>query len=111
MNPNRVDFSVCDAGVVITKFWKQDGRDVPDPKGANIKPLGFNLDGAIAWLEAHGYTVRRWPNGARAWKGTPWPIRTRGQIQRKREQVEKAVMAGRLDGGFNWTSLDFALDM
>jgi hypothetical protein len=107
-HPDRIDFAVVPSGVAVTKFWLIDGRSIP-AHGGEIKPTGFDLEAALAWCEAHGYTVRRWNGGARAWKGKPWPVRTQAQILRKRTQVERQVLAGRADGRL--LSLDFALDM
>jgi hypothetical protein len=66
---------------------------------------------AAQWLEAHGYTVRRWPTGLRAWRGEPWPIRTPGQIRKRRAEVERLAQAGHLPGKFFYGGLNFALDM
>jgi hypothetical protein len=107
-HPDRIDFLVVATGVVVAKFWLIDGRSIP-LHGGEIKPTGFDLEGALAWCEANGYTVRRWEGGARAWKGAPWPIRTRAQILRKRSEVERQALAGRTSG--NLLSLDFAFDM
>lgn len=93
--PDRIDFSVLPSGkVLISKYDRRDGRDHPrEPKTL----LQFDLDGSLAWLEAHGYVVYRWPAeagflaGARAFRGKPWPIRTTEQLWRKREQVNRAV--------------------
>jgi hypothetical protein len=106
--PDRIDFAVATSGVVGTRFWQIDGRPIA-PRGAEDKPAGFDLTAALAWCEQHGYTVRRWEGGARAWKGKPWPIRTREQILRKRGEVERQVFAGHAGG--HLLTLDFALDM
>ena len=107
-HPDRIDFAVVATGVVVTKFWLVDGRSIP-LNGGEMKPAGFDLEEALAWCEAHGYTVRRWKGGARAWLGVPWPVRTRAQILRKRSAVERQVFAGHADG--HLLTLDFALDM
>ena len=106
-HPDRIDFAVVATGVVVTKFWLIDGRSIP-LHGGEIKPTGFDLEGTLAWCEANGYTVRRWEGGARAWKGEPWPVRTRAQILRKRSAVERQVFAGHADGRL--LSLDLAYD-
>jgi hypothetical protein len=107
-HPDRIDFIVVPSGVAVTKFWLIDGRSIP-LHGGEMKPVDFDMEGALAWCEAHGYTVRRWEGGARAWKGAPWPIRTRAQILRKRSEVEREALAGHSSG--NLLSLDFAYDM
>jgi hypothetical protein len=107
-HPDRIDFAVVPSGVAVTKFWLIDGRSIP-LHGGEMKPAGFDLEEALDWCEANGYTVRRWDGGARAWKGEPWPVRTRTQILRKRSAVERMVFAGHASG--NLLSLDFAFDM
>ena len=110
-NPSRIDFTEHAQGVTVVKFWKCDGKDIPPPEGASLHGPEFDLEEALAWCEAHGYTVRRWPGGARAWKGQPWVIRTRGRIRRRRVEVESMARAGQLPSDFYFTGLDFALDM
>ena len=107
-HPDRIDFAVVPSGVAVTKFWLVEGRSV-SLLGSEMKPAGFDLEGALAWCEANGYTVRRWDGGARAWRGLPWPIRTRAQILRKRSEVERQALAGH--GSGNLLTLDFAFDM
>jgi len=110
-NPDRVDLVIHSQGVTVTRFWHQDGRDVPSPDGAELKPVDFPLADAIAWLKANGYTVRQWPNGARAFRGQPWPIRNTAGILRRRAEVEALAQAGRLPSSFAWSALDFAYDL
>jgi hypothetical protein len=106
--PDRIDFAVTATVVVVTKFWSIGGRDVA-PRGPDTKPADFDLDGALAWCEENGYTVRRWDDGARAWKGdTPHPVRMRAQIWRRRERAERRALHG--DGGGSVLSRDFAYD-
>jgi hypothetical protein len=106
--PDRIDFAVVTSGVVVTRFWLIDGRNVA-PRGAESRPANLDLDAALAWCEQHGYTVHRWEGGARAWRGAPWPVRTREQILRKRGEVERQVLSGHAGG--HLLALDFALDM
>ena len=106
-HPDRIDFAVVPSGVAVTRFWLVDGRSIPF-HGGEVKPAGFDLEGALTWCEAHGYTVRRWDGGARAWLGVPWPVRTQAQILRKRSAVERMVFAGHAPGKL--LTLDFALD-
>jgi len=108
-NPDRIDFTVTSENVIIIKFYRADGRDHPLP--AEIKPAGFDLAGALAWCERNGYTIRRWPQGARAFKGEPWPIRAKAQIRKRRDEVESLAQRGYLPSGFYYGGLDFALDM
>jgi hypothetical protein len=107
----RIDFAQTRSGVVVTKYQRLMTPDGPRDVVADyaIKP-DLDLDWALAWCEAHGFTVRRWPGGARAFRGKPWPIRTVGEIKRRREQVERDVRLGALPRDFYWAGLDFALD-
>lgn len=107
-HPDRIDFTVLsDGGVIITKMRRdtsnlQYPRAIPLPDGSSTKTPGFDLEGALTWCEDHGYVVRRWPGGARAWKGSkPWPIRTGYGIFKARQRAEREGK------GF---SLDFAYD-
>ena len=97
--PDRIDFTILQDGhVAVLKLDRQAQRDIPRPEGNDFKPPGFDLEAALNWCRANGYTVRQWPGGARAWLGKPWPIRTRYQIMQRRAQNSCAV------------NLDFAFD-
>jgi len=93
--PDRIDFRTISDGRVIVQKMRRDTtdptqpRDIPLPDGHSIKPPGFDLESAIAWCQGHDYTVRRWHNGARAWLGGAWVIRTRYQIRKMRERAER----------------------
>ena len=106
---DRIDFTDTGVSVLVIKFVRQEeAHDIPISN--DQKPADFDLEAALSWCEEHGWTVRRWPGGARAWKGTPWPIRTRWQIRKKRMEVERLAMRGYF-GDANVIGLDFALDM
>ena len=116
-NPDRVDLQAQINGLLIVKFWQRDGRDVPHPDGAKLHEApsrdaaAWGLMVAVSWLEDHGYTVRLWPYGARAFRGKPWPIRNTAGILRRRAEVEALAQAGRLPSSFTWSALDFAFDI
>lgn len=116
-NPKRVDLKAQPNGLLVAKFWRQDGRDVPDPAGAVLYPAesqdaaAWGLMAAVNWLASHGYVVRIWPYGARAFKDDFWPVRDAGRIIVRRRDVEREVQAGVLPSWFNWHTLDFAFDM
>jgi hypothetical protein len=61
------------------------------------KPTDFDLEAALNWCEQHHWQIRRWPGGARAWKGEPMPVRDASTIRYLRRQVEKALQAGQID--------------
>lgn len=68
----------------------------------------FDIELALTLLEQGGWRIRRWPNGARAWKGEILPVRGRGAILRMRERANQALLNGDGDG-LPWRA-DFALD-
>ena len=116
-NPDRVDLQAQPNGLVVIKYWRQDGHDVPDPAGATLYPAAsqdaaaWGLMAAVDWLVSHGYAVRIWPYGARAFKDDFYPIRNAGRIIGRRRDVEREAQAGRLPQWFAWGALDFAFDM
>ena len=111
--PDRIDFTLLGDGRVIVQKLHRDTKTEPGrprdiPTSTEIKPAEFALATALAWCRDNGYTVRQWADGARAWHGKPWPIRTRAQIRRKREQAEKQV--ARTGGKGSLLMLNFAYD-
>lgn len=109
--PDRIDFLTLPQGrIVVTKMR----RDVSVPAvprdvvtGTEVKSPDFDLTEALTWCTTHGYSIRQWDGGARAWKGEPWVIRTRSQVTRRRRQAERQARAGRTT---NLLSLDFAFE-
>jgi hypothetical protein len=92
-NPDRIDFAeLPDGRINVIKMTRDRAyrRDIPTDHAIH-EDLDF--DEALDWLRENGYTVRCWPGGARAWKGTPWIIRTRREIWQKRQQAEAAALA------------------
>ena len=88
-----------------------------DPASPHIQPRmlpesvtdnhELSLDQMVAWLEGSGWKVRRWPGGARAWKYEVSPVRSRAQIIKKRERLERSTppeLVGKL------YTLDLAFD-
>jgi len=111
--PDRIDFCrLADGRIAVTKMRRDGARDVAISH--NVRAADFGLDAALDWCREHGYTVHVWRGGARAWRGEPWVIRTRLQIWRKREQVERETAdfirrnPGKPTPGL--TFLDFAYD-
>lgn len=88
---DRIDFIQTAAGVVVRKYSKQPYKD--RIHSCETKPADFDLQAALDWCQTHGYTVRTWHGGARAWKGAIWPIRTSWQIVRKRQDLEQIALA------------------
>jgi len=85
---NRIDlWARPDGRVTVTKFEDQYTLDGYIPRDTSIQEA-WSLDQMAAWLEGKGWTVRRWPGGARAFKDGLKPIRTRAQIHRKRDVLK-----------------------
>ena len=83
----RVDLQETANGLVSHKFsegWFERQRNTDLGLRCEAK---WTLDAAVSWLEAHGYTVRRWPGGARAWLGDILPVRNKAQIIMMRNQL------------------------
>ena len=113
---DRLDFWILSDRISIQPFKK--GKVSDRPGEMVYKPRDrsqFNLEAVLTWLEKHGYTVRRWSNGARAFLGEPWSIRTRRQIYWKRQMIEVEVSRFIHDNPGTptpgWSFLDFAFDM
>ena len=75
----RLDFHVTPQGVVLAKFKRCQSVYMPTERTIKTE---FDLENSIAWCLANGWTVRRWPNGARAWKGAAVPIRDQQAAER-----------------------------
>lgn len=102
----RLDFHVLPSGTVVNKLG-------PNESGKLIVidhtvRAGFDLDGALAWCRANGWTVRTWPGGARAWHGPARPVRTRAEIQRLRDELQ-TYPRPELEGKAH--TLDLAFDL
>ena len=91
----------------------------------SVKILGYgekkldetDLDSFLKELENAGWKVFRWDvpgksSGARAFFGTPWPIRSRWSIQEERRRFITNVLPNLPEGcQFNPSSIDFAFEM
>lgn len=106
---DRIDFIETAAGIVVQKYQKQPYKDRMNT--SEIKPADFDLQAALDWCQANGYTVRTWSNGARAWKGTIWPIRTTREIIRKRRELEQIVRAKMRQDPGKWHSEETTLQL
>lgn len=89
----RVDFLKLGAEFHIRKYphgWTAKARPSEDKQVSETEWLA-----AIAWCESAGWTVRRWPGGARAFKGAPMPVRDARAIRAMRNRVNADYAAGR----------------
>ena len=94
--PDRIDFLESPEGTIKRQCFQHVTKRRDVPLGLS-EPLqaGYTLEQALEWCEENGYHVYRWhyrsPFGghiARAFLGTPWPIRTGKRMKELREQLE-----------------------
>lgn len=114
-HPDRIDFMALPQGKVVVTKMRRDKSVPARPRDVvtetELKPPDFDLAAALAWCIAHGYTIREWTGGARAWRGEPWVIRTRSQIARRRQQAKRqARQQSRAGRPTSLLSLDFAFE-
>ncbi len=109
----RIDFSVIRAGVIVNKFPENWYSDRAGPVSHEIKPPDFDLEAAIRWLQEHGWSVRRWSDGARAWRGPMLPVRDSVAIQRLRNKLteESHLYQGHHPRGLQVHTLELAFDL
>jgi hypothetical protein len=89
-------------------------KDDPPLQSADGTQEPFDIEKALSYLTEHGWTVHRWQStglntGARAWLGTPLPVRNRAQINRMRSTLTRNLIAtqGHTDTS---TQVDLAFD-
>lgn len=90
----RIDFTVAGDIVVVNKIDDQTvaGRAIVIN---SCQYLLSSMEEMLSWCEANSFVVRRYfPLGARAWFGRVRPVRTAGQIQRKRSELTRYPVEG-----------------
>jgi len=99
----------CDGWTFGTAAYRVEND--PPLKQGDGTTVPFDLETALAKLEACGWTVRRWETGARAWRGPATPIRTREQIlrMRRRQSEHLWLTGGHPDPGMT-TFIDYAFE-
>jgi hypothetical protein len=105
-NVTRIDLYQQNDGTLVFKYAEGWTASTPAISRRTVPPEEKSFDDMLAWLQSNGWTVRTWPNGARAWKGAPKPVRTAGQIMRKRESLERYPRPD-----LQLCNLDLALDL
>lgn len=84
----RIDLVTTDYGPV-KRCWRAGWMPGDKPRLSDVAPLseGWTVQTAADKLEADGWKVRRWPNGARAWRIAPRPVRTGDYANKFRERL------------------------
>lgn len=88
----RLDFVQAGGTWSVSKLVKVSQGQVPGYIRTVVvsferKPQGFDIEKALRWCDGHGWTVRRWPGGARAWRDGLEPVRTTGAIKKLRDEL------------------------
>ena len=89
----RCDFFLSGGAWTVKKFpygWTARTYPITTEK----KPAEFDIEETLAWCQENGWTVRRWPGGARAWKGEPLPIRDQRAVLIMRRRAENKLITG-----------------
>jgi hypothetical protein len=96
--PARIDFVIVKAtGLIkVNKLYKNHENNLVVLESKDHLDDGFDLKAAVDWCRANGYTVMEWPDLVRAWHGQPEPIRTRRQIIRERDRLQRRASSGNL---------------
>jgi len=94
--PDRFDLNkLSDGRVRVTLFDRHDGRDV----ARATYTIQGDVEEIRNTLGDCGFSTYFWETGARAFRGEPWPIRTRVQIWHKRRKLEEQVRQRVLENG------------
>lgn len=100
----RIDMTIVGDGTLTVRKYPAGWTASTPPVECSITPKP--LDECLTWLESHGWTIRRWPGGARAWQGEILPVRNRDSIKRLREQFQRhpvpGVQAHTLELAYDW---------
>lgn len=107
-NITRIDMIAIPTGVLVHKY--PEGWTASTPPASTTTQETLSLDWMVSWLENDGWTVRRWPGGARAWKGAMLPVRNGGQIKRKRDELRQRWQEWN-QRGIQVNALDLAYDL
>jgi len=108
---NRIDVL---KGLDCVQIWFfEPGERQAQEKNYYEKPKDFELVAFLKIVESIGWTVRQWDNGARAFKGEPFPIRSATQIIKIRDRLtaEAVRNGGTHPRGLDLKNLDLAYDL
>lgn len=88
-NVDRLDFHQTPAAWIVARFTRCElGAYLPIAR--KTEP-GFDIDLALAWCREHGWAVREWPGGARAWRKGVEPVRSARQVKRMEREGLLAI--------------------
>jgi len=99
--PDRIDFIETPEGEIQRQCFRHEhkGRDVPMGLPKTLQE-GYTLRQALDWCLENGYRVYDWkhrsPFGghvARAFLGTPWPIRSTRRMFEMRDELDRLTRA------------------
>lgn len=93
-------------------FFEPNERKAQE-KNYYEKPKDFDLVAFLKIVESLGWTIRQWDNGARAFKGKPFPIRNATQIIAIRDRLTAEAIrnGGTHPRGLDLKELDLAYDL
>lgn len=75
----RVDLYERPTGVLVMSF--EDGWRTTNTANESHLNYSETLPEMVDWFRSHGWSVRTWPGGARAFKGQPRPVRSPGSAK------------------------------
>jgi hypothetical protein len=99
-NITRIDFIQHNGEKHVKKF--PYGWTAKTPALSDKVISDAESDQAINWCAEHGWTVYRWPGGARAWNGPVMPIRDASDIRHMRRIINNNRMSGHADERINF---------
>lgn len=105
---DRVDFVWTSQVFAINTFREVYGKWYAVGHEAHPAEAVSTLEDRLTALEQNGWTVRRWPGGARAWRNGLVPVRKAWAIKKLRDDLARTVRP-ELEG-VAW-SLDLAYDL
>ncbi len=95
---DRIDFHQSGERWIVSKFTRCElGAYLPISRKSEID---FDVDVALTWCREHGWAVREWPGGARAWKREVEPVRSALQAERMKRDGLLLVPAEWAEQGY-----------
>lgn len=94
-NITRIDFLLIEGQMHIRKY--PYGWTARTPHMTDDIRTPEECEAAIKWCSDHGWLVRRWPGGGRAWAGPLLPVRDYSTIKMLRHQISQRRERGEAD--------------